>query len=85
LEKVYELPWQSSSLDFWNQKRLVKLSPEVIIDESRIFHPKDEDVLPDDDGVEEDECVGLDDRPDQANEEANILEHFHVRLFVITL
>jgi len=51
----------------------VKLPPEVIIDASRIFHPEDEDVLQDYDGIEEHERIRLDDWSDQTDEETNIL------------
>ncbi len=51
----------------------MKLPPEVIIDASRIFHPEDEDVLQDYDGIEEHERIRLDDWSDQTDEETNIL------------
>ncbi len=61
----------------------MKLPPEVIIDASRVFHPKDEDVLEDDDGIEEDERIRLDDWPDQTDEETNILRINLTNIFLV--
>ncbi len=49
---------------------MAKLRPEVIFNGSRIFEDKDEDVSGDDDGVEEEQDVGLHHVAEDVEEEA---------------
>jgi hypothetical protein len=63
---------RSRFLEHKSVKKLVVFAPEVVIDGSRIFHPKDEDILWDNDGIEEHKGIGLDSLPDQAYDEANV-------------